>query len=422
MQPCSETADEPAVVSQSAGALSGTGRDSSEGNHVVSKERIVEVSSPSESTAEKLKSEKGHPEHARVDGRRGEAQDAQRGAPAGWVQQLQHGVLRVNCVDCLDRTNLAMLGLGVAALYIHLTALLRCRHPMRGDDRYWDFAREDLLLESEIGQLLPLNDFAIPEESNNAAGQKAGHIGQTTRAVAPSDINESPASYRYVDGGNSEGQARLSEATSVSSVASSSEFDGPFSAFPSTEFSSDDDLGEREGTADQTSSICESSSQDGLSDSRSFASLGSRTSSLSSVHRTSSACCWTPPSIPVVASSFPASASAWSPTGPGGGYPPGDCGVTGAAVDSVKEVKEPPPPSFLQMLPLVLLQLIGEVWGEVGDAIALQYGGSAAMHAAQFCGALSGSSSKEHELKTHKDFERAWKAVKRSNVLIAVQR
>lgn len=49
---------------------------------------------------------------------------AERSAPAAQkVRSLQRGIMRVNCIDCLDRTNIAHTAFGVVALYVHLRAL-----------------------------------------------------------------------------------------------------------------------------------------------------------------------------------------------------------------------------------------------------------------------------------------------------------
>ncbi|PHJ23250.1 hypothetical protein CSUI_002896 [Cystoisospora suis] len=330
--------------------------------------------------------------------------------PDGWVQHLQHGILRVNCVDCLDRTNLAMLGLGVAALYVHLTALLRCKHPLKGDDRCWDFARESLEVESQVGERLPLDNWATTDlENSQAAGSKtipsSVHTPDSSRDRGEPSSSSSHGS-KEENSFNRDLERKLSRLSYASS----------FSSIDDTLSTSDEeetDDSHREG---------DSSREDGFSRSsrRSF-SLSSRASSLSSLHLTSSACCWAPSSLhmtpPFSSSLYPSPSSPADPS-------------RGCAGDG-REVADRPPP-FLSMLPLVLLQLVGEVWGEIGDTIALQYAGSPAMHAAAFSkadvvsteGTAKGGTCDTKEKNSRQGLKngRLWKAEKRNNLVVAVER
>lgn len=330
--------------------------------------------------------------------------------PDGWVQHLQHGILRVNCVDCLDRTNLAMLGLGVAALYIHLTALLRCKHPLKGDDRRWDFARESLEVESQVGERLPLDNWAtIDFEKNQETGSKTIPSSVHTPSSSRDRKETSSSSYHSSEEERSLGRYLERKLSELSYASSFSSVDDSLST--SDEEETDDS--HREGDSSGGDELSRSSR-------RSF-SLSSRTSSLSSLHLTSSACCWTPSSLHMTA---PFSSPLY-PSPPLAADPSRRCAGDGA------EVADRPPP-FLHMLPLVLLQLVGEVWGEIGDTIALQYAGSPAMHAAAFSKAdvvsTEGTTkegafdTKEKNNRQGLENERVWKAEKRNNLVVAVER
>lgn len=66
--------------------------------------------------------------------------------------QLQHGVLRTNCIDCLDRTNVAQFAFGLAALGRQLHALGLAEGPEL--DARSSLARQLMDLYEAMGNVL----------------------------------------------------------------------------------------------------------------------------------------------------------------------------------------------------------------------------------------------------------------------------
>ena len=70
----------------------------------------------------------------------------------GHTVQLQHGVLRTNCIDCLDRTNVAQFAFGLAALGQQLHALGLAEGPEL--DARSSLARQLMDLYEAMGNVL----------------------------------------------------------------------------------------------------------------------------------------------------------------------------------------------------------------------------------------------------------------------------
>lgn len=66
--------------------------------------------------------------------------------------QLQHGVLRTNCIDCLDRTNVAQFAYGLTALGQQLHALGLADMP--NIEAQSSAARELMDMYEEMGNVL----------------------------------------------------------------------------------------------------------------------------------------------------------------------------------------------------------------------------------------------------------------------------
>ena len=66
--------------------------------------------------------------------------------------RLQHGVLRTNCIDCLDRTNVAQFAFGLAALGRQLHALGLAEGPEL--DARSSLARQLMDLYEAMGNVL----------------------------------------------------------------------------------------------------------------------------------------------------------------------------------------------------------------------------------------------------------------------------
>ncbi|KEP66342.1 UNVERIFIED_CONTAM: hypothetical protein HHA_259870 [Hammondia hammondi] len=426
--------------------------------------------------------------------------------PSGFVIQFQHGIIRINCVDCLDRTNLAMLGLGVAALYRHLTTLLRSPRLHSGG---WDFCEREMRLKAAGKQIRAPDVWWLHEphkERGNHAEwneesdrQKGGNVPIASLPTRPSS-SSSPSSSSFSSSSSASSAADISRDKAREEFetlegsprcqrvlsSSSSLFSRSSSAFSRSASSSSD---EAAGAAALEKNDVETRQREHASDhatpdrsvlaSGQLASSRSRLSpylSSSSLHLTTSACCWTPyrtqqskqedsstSSSSSSSSSCSASSSVSStcilprssPHSPVSASSPRSSSPSSASSSSFASSSLPPssrancaacesvayppllrktfrgdsapfasPPPFLHLLPTRLLQLLGEAWREVGDALALQYAGSPAMHAAEFSAAeLVQAVEKLKEAEVGGEAEgRAWRAVKRSNVLIAVQR
>ncbi|CBZ52914.1 conserved hypothetical protein [Neospora caninum Liverpool] len=389
-------------------------------------------------------------------------------APSGFVSQFQHGVIRINCVDCLDRTNLAMLGLGVAALYRHLTTLIRYRRLHGGA---WHFAREGTLEDSAKQCRAPdswwLRKTHRPTECKLTRDDTPEGNEETNdaRSVSPSSSSSSPAcssstSSSPASSSSTSSSPACSSSTSSSPACSSSTSSSPSSrpcTTPASVCVPDEESRKRESGprdscapglfASSSHSGCSSvdtefaSTSDESEDAAAASPSGASTPetdpeldptlpapsragsgalsesprprltpslSSSSLHAASSTCCWSPSPTRTSRQSVAGASSASSHTSAPVAY--------GAAFSSLDP--------FLHHLPTMLLQILGEAWREVGDALALQYGGSPAMHAAEFAAselAKAVEQLKERRPGGQKE-RRAWKAIKRSNVLIAVQR
>ncbi|PFH37973.1 hypothetical protein BESB_003140 [Besnoitia besnoiti] len=374
---------------------------------------------------------------------------------AGFMSEIQQGVIRINCVDCLDRTNLAMLGLGVAALYRHLTTLLRSRALQGGA---WTFAREEDIEEREKRSFAPSAWWkrAMRERPATREGEVEGWLGEDFAAddgrrsssprlneTSPQTAAPAPTETKREGDSRSEG-GHAAVVHQLPSSASRFLFSWT-SSFDSLLTSSSDSEGEegdaRDSTNDTTTEGSSSLGFDAESTlSRSDSDFSSHLSAAGSsvdLPASASACCWTPYS--------PFADSPQAPSPPQASAPSSSASPSAAARPSSTPLPAPAPAasvSFLNFLPTLLLQIVGEAWGEVGDALAQQYGGSPAMHAADF-GAAAGvaraaeaqanealagarkareARSKGDRGKAEEAEKRVWRAVKRSNVLIAVQR
>ncbi|KFH10803.1 SacI-like domain protein [Toxoplasma gondii VAND] len=436
--------------------------------------------------------------------------------PSGFVTQFQHGVIRINCVDCLDRTNLAMLGLGVAALYRHLTTLLRSS---RLHDGAWDFCEREICLKAAGNPIRAPTVWWLDElhkkRGNHAEWneesdrQKGDNVPIVSRPTLPSSSSSPSTSSSSFSSSSSVCSSSTSSSSASSAVAisrdktregfgtlegsprcqrvlssSSSLFSHSSSAFSRSASSSSDEAAEPSvvekndvATRQREFASDHATPDPSTLDSGRLASSRPRLSpslSSSSLHWTTSACCWTPyhtkqskqedsstfssssscaaSSSSVFSTRIPPRSSPYSPvsaSSPRASYPSSSASSSSSSSSSLplssrascaacESVAFPPllrktfrgnsapfasPPPFLHLLPTRLLQLLGEAWREVGDALALQYAGSPAMHAAEFSAAeLVQAVEKLKEAEVGGEAERrAWRAVKRSNVLIAVQ-
>lgn len=92
--------------------------------------------------------------------------------------QMQHGVLRTNCIDCLDRTNVGQFVYGLSALAAQLTALGLLEHG--GVDRNSSLARQLMDMYEAAGHTLALQYGGSEAHSSFFQRARGGWEAATT--------------------------------------------------------------------------------------------------------------------------------------------------------------------------------------------------------------------------------------------------
>lgn len=93
--------------------------------------------------------------------------------------QLQHGVLRTNCIDCLDRTNVAQFAYGLAAMGQQLHGLGLADTP--AVDPRSSAARELMDMYEAMGNVLSRQVCCLPILGNHYLQSR---VSSTTRLVS----------------------------------------------------------------------------------------------------------------------------------------------------------------------------------------------------------------------------------------------